>query len=192
MDFGLKKYRQHLLGQSIIVRTDHAALTYHMKMPQPVGQQGRWLGLLDDYDIIQHRPGRVHGNSDALSQHPCERSSETDCHQCPRVTWTHAAEPMSCDALLADGLRALPAPLHFLPLHSQADKSSDLSIHKPPSDIAPDLLEVPEFPVWPRKVAHTSPTNDIMARTQVLSVTAEPSSLSLDEIREAKSIDDNL
>jgi len=26
--FGLKKYRQHLLGRPIIVRTDHAALKY--------------------------------------------------------------------------------------------------------------------------------------------------------------------
>jgi len=68
MVFDLKKYRQHLLGRQIIVRTDHAALTYLMKMLEPVGQQGRWLDLLGEYDItIKHRPGRVHGNSDALS-----------------------------------------------------------------------------------------------------------------------------
>ena len=44
--FGLKKYRQHLLGRSIIVRTDHAALAYLMKTPEPISQQGRWLDLL--------------------------------------------------------------------------------------------------------------------------------------------------
>ena len=56
--FGLKKYRQHLLGRPIIARTDHAALAYLMKTPKPVGQQGRWLDLLGEYDItIQHRPG---------------------------------------------------------------------------------------------------------------------------------------
>ena len=38
--FGFKKYRQHLLGRPIIVRTDHVALTYLMKTPEPVGQQG--------------------------------------------------------------------------------------------------------------------------------------------------------
>ena len=60
--FGLKKYRQHLLGRSVIVRTDHAALTYLLGTPEPIGQQGRWLDLLAEYDIvIQHRPGRVHG-----------------------------------------------------------------------------------------------------------------------------------
>ena len=76
--FGLKKYRQ-----PIIIRTNHAALAYLMKTPEPVGQQGRWLDLLSEYDItIQHRPGRVHGNSNALSRRPCERSSEEDCHVC--------------------------------------------------------------------------------------------------------------
>jgi len=71
--YGLKKYRQQLLRRSVIVRTDHAALTYFMGTPEPIGQQGRWLDLLSEYDItIQHRPGRVHGNSDALSRRPCE------------------------------------------------------------------------------------------------------------------------
>jgi len=66
--YGLKKYRQHLLGQPIIIQMDHAALTYLMKTPEPVGQQGRWLDLLSEYDItIQHQPGWVHCNSDVLS-----------------------------------------------------------------------------------------------------------------------------
>jgi len=34
-----------------------AALTYPMKTPEPIGQQGQWLNLLSKYDIsIQHRP----------------------------------------------------------------------------------------------------------------------------------------
>ena len=56
--FSLNKYRQHLLGWPIIVRTDHAPLKYLMLTPEPVGQQGRWLDLFGEYDItIQHRPG---------------------------------------------------------------------------------------------------------------------------------------
>jgi len=72
--FGLKKYRQHLLGRKILVRTDHAALTYLKRTPEPIGQQGRWLDLIAEFDIgrIEHRPGRVHSNSDALSRRPCE------------------------------------------------------------------------------------------------------------------------
>jgi len=168
----LKKYTQHLLGWPINVRTDHAALTYMMKMPKPLSQQGRWLDLLGEYDItIQLRPGQVHGNSDALSRCPCEWSSETDCQQCPRATQTPAAMPILCNALPADGPTALPAPLHFLLLHSQPDKPSDLSYHHPPIDIAPDLLEAQELPVSPNEAAHASPTNDVTARIQVFGVT---------------------
>ena len=44
--YNLKKYRQHLLGRQIVVRTDHAALTFLKNTPEPIGQQGRWLDLL--------------------------------------------------------------------------------------------------------------------------------------------------
>ena len=112
--FGLKKYRQYLLRQKIIARTDHAALAFLMKTPEPIGQQGHWLDLLGEYNItIQHRPGWVHGNSDALSQHPCERSTETSCQQCPRATEALAADPVTCKALSVDGSTALLAPIRF-------------------------------------------------------------------------------
>ena len=120
--FGLK-YWQYLLGQKIIARTDHAALAFLMKMLEPTGQQGRWLDLLGEYDItIQHRPGRIHGNSDALSRRPCERSSEASCQQCPMATQALAADPVSCEVL-----PILAAPICFKLLYSQTDKSSDLS-----------------------------------------------------------------
>ena len=65
--FGLKKYRQHLLGRKIRVRTDHAALTYLKRTPEPIGQQGRWLDFLSEFECeIEHRAGMAHGNSDAL------------------------------------------------------------------------------------------------------------------------------
>jgi len=83
---GLKKYRQHLLGREIVVRTDHAALTFLKKMPEPIGQQGRWLDLLSEYNIeIQHQPGRAHSNSDASSRRPCECSGGKECQQCLRT-----------------------------------------------------------------------------------------------------------
>jgi len=39
---------------------------------------------------------------------------------------------------------------------------------------------------------NASPTNDVMAQTQVLEVISEPTSLNLDKIREVQSIDDYL
>jgi len=191
--FGLKKYRQHLLGRSIIVRMDHAALSYLMKMPEPVGQQGRWLDLLGEYNItIQHRPGRVHGNSDALSRRPCERSSEVDCWQCPRATSTPAVVPTSREALLADSSNALPVLLRFPPRHTQTGRSPDLILSTGHADSASDFLEVPVFPVLPSDATHASPTNDVKAWTQVFGVTAEPASLSLEDIRNAQAADDSL
>jgi len=83
--FGLKQFRQHLLGRPFIIRTDHAALTFLKRTPEPIGQQGRWLDLLSEYNFeIQHRPGRVHGNSDALSRRPCVRERDAGCCQCER------------------------------------------------------------------------------------------------------------
>jgi len=105
---------------------------------------------------------------------------------------THTAEPISSVALPVKGSTVLPVPLRFLPLHSRADKSPDLSFTKLSPDIAFNLLEAPELPVSPDEVTHTSPTNDVTAQTQVLGITAEPSFLSLGEIREAQSVDDKL
>jgi len=56
------------------------------------------------------------------------------------ATQTPAAEPISSDALPVDGSTALPELLRFLPLHSQPDKSSDLSTTLLPNN-ASDLLE---------------------------------------------------
>jgi len=55
-----------------------------------------------------------------------------------------------------------------------------------------DQLEVPVLPVSTEEAIHASPPNDVTARAQVLGITAEPASITLDDIREAQSVDDNL
>jgi len=191
--FGLKKYRQHLLGRPIIVRTDHAALTYLMKMPEPVGQQGRWLDLLGEYDItIQHRPGRVHGNSDALSCRPCERDVGMDCRQCSKATSTLASAPISCDALSAEGSTALLTPLCFPPRYSQSAGSLDLLLHKGHADTASSPLDSPELLASPLTAPDSPPSADVTAQANVLSVSTELPSLSLEGIRDAQATDDNI
>ena len=163
-----------------------------MKTPEPVSQQGRWLDLLGEYDItIQHRPGRVHGNSDALSRRPCERSSEMDCRQCMKAASTPATVPISCEALLADSSTALLALLRFPPRHTQVEGSQDSILSMELNDNVSDFLEAPVFPVSPSDTTPASPTNDAMVQTHVCGVTAEPASLSLKDIREAQAADDN-
>ena len=85
--YGLKHFRQFLLGRRFVCRSDHAALTSLFRIPEPVEQQARYLALLGEYDMeIVHRPGASHQNGDALSRRPCERTKdETACRQCRRT-----------------------------------------------------------------------------------------------------------
>lgn len=72
-----KSYRQYLLGRHFVLRTDHAALQWLQRKPEPIGQQRRWLERLAEFDFeIIHRPGRQDGNADALSRKPCKQFSE--------------------------------------------------------------------------------------------------------------------
>ena len=71
----VRYFRHYLLGRSFTVRTDHAALQWLRRIPEPVGQQARWLGLLEEFDYtVIHRPGNRHGNADAMSRRPCPRA----------------------------------------------------------------------------------------------------------------------
>jgi hypothetical protein len=83
--FGVRKFRQFLLARQFVLRTDHAALTYLLRTPEPVGQQARWLDLLAEYDpVIEHRAGTAHGNADALSRRPCVSHEGSECSQFSR------------------------------------------------------------------------------------------------------------
>ena len=65
----VKKFRQYLLGRPFTVRTDHAALQWLRRTPEPIGQQARWLEILEEFNFdVEHRPGTKHGNADALSR----------------------------------------------------------------------------------------------------------------------------
>ena len=67
----VRKFRQYLLGKPFIIRSDHAALQWLKHTPEPIGQQARWLEILEEFDYtIQHRAGVKHGNADALSRRP--------------------------------------------------------------------------------------------------------------------------
>jgi len=70
--YSLRYFKQYLLGRRFVIRTDHSALTWLRRTPDPIGQQGRWLEIMEEFDfVIEHRPGSRHGNADALSRRPC-------------------------------------------------------------------------------------------------------------------------
>ena len=67
----MKYFRHYLLGVRFRIRTDHAALLWLHRIPEPVGQQARWLELMKEYTFfVEHRPGKSHANADALSRLP--------------------------------------------------------------------------------------------------------------------------
>ena len=49
--YGLKQYRQYLLGRSFLIRTDHSALQWLRSKKEPVGQHARWIDLVEQYDF---------------------------------------------------------------------------------------------------------------------------------------------
>jgi hypothetical protein len=90
----LKVFKQYLLGRHFRVRTDHVPLSWHRKTPDPIGQQGRWLEILEEYDFyVEHRAAERHLNADALTRQKCQKkeclckmserldNSETTCKQ---------------------------------------------------------------------------------------------------------------
>ena len=68
-------YRYYLYGKKFVVRTDHSFLRWLLGTKEPKDQLARWIQRLSVYDFdIEHRPGRKHGNADALSR--CFRGGE--------------------------------------------------------------------------------------------------------------------
>ena len=81
---------RYLIGRKFKVRTDHAPLTWLRKTPDPIGQQARWLELMEEYDfVVEHRPGKQHVNADALSRRPCPQKN---C-ACRRMTQSSFGGP---------------------------------------------------------------------------------------------------
>jgi len=70
----MRAFGQFLLGKKFLIRTDHAALQWIQKPPEPIGQQARWCEILQEFDYnIEHRAGTLHTNADAMSRRPCRQ-----------------------------------------------------------------------------------------------------------------------
>jgi len=68
-------FRQYLLGRTFKIRSDHAALQWLRKTPNPIGQEARWLEKLEEYDYtLVYRAGKQHSNADAMSRRPCRKA----------------------------------------------------------------------------------------------------------------------
>lgn len=113
--FGLKTYRQYLLGRHFIVRTDHSALQWMRSTPEPMGQLAQWITLIKQYDFeIQHRAGAKHGNADGLSRRGADGENEREA-EVRRVTVVSAiagsgeSEELNIDEMREPALAELQA-----------------------------------------------------------------------------------
>lgn len=74
--FGLKKFRQYLLGRKFVICSDHKPLLGIFGRGKPIpelisARMLRWALMLNTFDYeIQYRPGKKLGNADSLSRMP--------------------------------------------------------------------------------------------------------------------------
>ena len=84
--YGMKVYRQYLLGRHFMVRTDHSALQSLRKTPEPIGQQARWQSFIEQFSFdIKHRPGTRHRNVAIDPRPDPEDLSHALSSQVPRI-----------------------------------------------------------------------------------------------------------
>ena len=50
--YGLKQFRQYLYGRHFIIRTNHAALSWLRRTPEPMPQLARWLTFMEQFHYV--------------------------------------------------------------------------------------------------------------------------------------------
>jgi len=70
----LQHFRHYLLGNKVILRTDHHSLKWQKTFNKPEGILARWVETLAEFDLeIEHRPRRLHSNVDGISRQYCKQ-----------------------------------------------------------------------------------------------------------------------
>ena len=67
--FAVQRFRHYLHGAHFEVRTDHKALEFIFKNPEPKGRLARWAVILSEFEFtVKHKPGSTNQVADALSR----------------------------------------------------------------------------------------------------------------------------
>lgn len=89
----IKHFHHYLCGQAFKIRTDHGSLRWLLNFKNLEGQIAPWIETLASYEFeIEHRPGRLHVNADALSRRPC---IENECTYCAKAETKYLPEQLT-------------------------------------------------------------------------------------------------
>uniref|UniRef100_A0A3B1IW44 ribonuclease H n=1 Tax=Astyanax mexicanus TaxID=7994 RepID=A0A3B1IW44_ASTMX len=139
---GLKHFRPYVYGVPFLLRTDHASLQWLMRFREPEGQLARWISRLQEFSFeVVHRPGRSHGNADALSRRPCVA---LDCKHCARAE-EKSAETAHCAAVSADvtgGVVVAQVSVEQIRDAQRADRDLMWAVHALEANVTPSWEEV--------------------------------------------------
>jgi len=70
----LQHFRHYLLGAQVILRIDHHSLKWLRTFKRPEGILARWIETLAEFNfVVEHRPGRLHSNADAVLRMTCKQ-----------------------------------------------------------------------------------------------------------------------
>ena len=85
----LQHFRHYLIGNKVILRTDHYSLIWLKTFKIPEGIMARWIETLAEFDIeIEHGPGLVHSNVDGVSRPFCKQCEG----KVPKTRWIDELE----------------------------------------------------------------------------------------------------
>jgi len=82
----LQHFRHYLLGNQVVLRTDHHSLKWLRTFKRPEGILARCVETLAEFDFtIEHRPGRLHSNVDGVSRPFCKQCLD----KATKVRWVN-------------------------------------------------------------------------------------------------------
>jgi len=128
----VKQFHHYLFGTPFLVRTDHAALYWLLRKSQPDGQMARWIETLQNYNMtVEHRPGRKHGNADALSRcmAGCRDVDKLQIETGVRAGLTEIAEKAK-EVLPEETVREVKTRSQVKKEEKEAQREADLALHE--------------------------------------------------------------
>ena len=103
-------YKHYLLGRTFRVRSDHQALKWLFSLREPKNRIARWIEILSAYHfMVEYRPGKKHGNADAMSR--CVNPRECQCDM-PEEPMLECGPCQKCQKRSDDMCSSLTAEYH--------------------------------------------------------------------------------